>query len=218
MSKLFVFDMDGTLLPRSTASLEIAKQTDTVSELRELERQFSAGDLDTKMFADSIHKLWGVLDEKVIRAAFEGATKLHRIDTAISMLARGGHKSCVITMSPDFFAELFLDYGFDRVCASQFPRTAQESLMSEKILTPDDKVRLTTQLCEELGVEVVDVVAFGDSMSDVPLFKTLVHTVSINGSPELEKLAKYKYRGNDLYEVFEMHRLLEPTRSNTIDV
>ena len=34
MNKLFVFDMDGTLLPRTTASLEIAKKTGTLEELR----------------------------------------------------------------------------------------------------------------------------------------------------------------------------------------
>jgi phosphoserine phosphatase len=134
------------------------------------------------MFATSIHKLWGVLDEKIIRAAFEGASKLTRIDTVISMLSDRGHTTCVITMSPDFFAELFLDYGFDRVCASQFPRNEQESLSHEKILIPHDKVRLTKQLCEELGVEMVDVVAFGDSMSDRPLFETLEPISKVSSS------------------------------------
>ncbi len=100
IAKLFVFDIDGTLLPNTTACLEIAKQTDTLSELKGLERQFLAGELDTKMFADSIYRMWGVLNEKVVRAAFEGATKLERINTVISMLSDKGHKSCVITMFP----------------------------------------------------------------------------------------------------------------------
>jgi phosphoserine phosphatase len=209
MNKLFVFDMDGTLLPGTTASLEIAKSTDTVEELQLLERRFAARELDTKMFAAEIHKLWGVLDNKVIRSAFEGATKMQRIDTVISVLAEQGHKSCVITMSPHFFAELFLEQGFDYVFASQFPRVKGEVLDLEGILTPEDKVHLTTKVCNELGIDIVDVVAFGDSMSDYPLFQTLVHTVSVNGTPELDRLAKYKYRGNDLYEIFELHNLQE---------
>lgn len=207
MTKLFVFDMDGTLLPRTTASLEIAKSTGTVNELQSLERRFAARELDTKMFAHEIHKLWGIVDEKIIRSAFEGATKLRRIDTVISVLSERDQKSCIITMSPDFFAELFREHGFDYVFASGFPRAEGEPLRPERILTPEDKVRLTTQVCEELGVDVVDVVAFGDSMSDYPLFRTLVHTVSVNGTPELERLAKYKYRGDDLYEIFELHNL-----------
>jgi phosphoserine phosphatase len=207
MNKLFVFDMDGTLLPRTTASLEIAKTTGTVKELQHLEKRFAAQELDTKMFAAEIHKLWGVLDHNVIRSAFEGATKMQRIDTVISVLAERGHKSCVITMSPNFFAELFLERGFDYVFASQFPKAKDEVLDPERILTPEDKVHLTTKVCNELGIDIVDVVAFGDSMSDYPLFRTLVHTVSVNGTPELERLAKYKYRGNDLYEIFELHNL-----------
>lgn len=207
MNKLFVFDMDGTLLPNTTASLEIAKKTGTVTELRHLESRFAAKELDTKMFAAEIHRLWGVLDEKVIRSAFEETTKMRRIDTVISVLAERGHKSCVITMSPDFFAELFLEHGFDYVFASRFPKGGHEALKPEGILTPDDKVHLTKRVCDELGIDIVDVVAFGDSMSDYPLFRTLVHTVSVNGTPELERLAKYRYRGNDLYEIFELHKL-----------
>lgn len=87
MNKLFVFDMDGTLLPRTTASLEIAKKTGTLEELRILESRFAAKELDTKMFASEIHKLWGVLGEDVIRSAFESTTKMKRIDTVISVLA-----------------------------------------------------------------------------------------------------------------------------------
>lgn len=207
MSKLFVFDMDGTLMPKTTASLEIAKQTGTVKELHDLEARFASGELNTKMFAQEIHKLWGVLDEKVVRSAFEGATKLKRIDTVISVLSERDHKSCVITMSPDFFAELFLEKGFDFVFASKFPKAPGSSIISDHILTPEDKVVLTKKLCQDLGIDIVDVVAFGDSMSDYPLFRTLVHTVSVNGTPELESLAKYKYRGDDLYEVFELHGL-----------
>lgn len=207
MNKLFVFDMDGTLLPNSTASLEIAKKTGTVAELRHLENRFAAQELDTKMFAAEIHSLWGVLDEKVIRSAFEETTKMRRIDTVVGALAERGHKSCVITMSPDFFAELFLEYGFDYVFASRFPRERQEALKPDRILTPDDKVHLTKKVCDELGIDMEDVVAFGDSMSDYPLFRTLVHTVSVNGTPELERLAKYSYRGDDLYEIFELHKL-----------
>ena len=207
MSKLFVFDMDGTLLPKTTASIEISRQLGKLPELLELERQFAEGVLNTKMFAQEINRIWGVLDETVIRSAFEASSKLANIDTVISILSERGDKSCIITMSPDFFANLFLERGFDFVFASEFPRTVDEPLCPERILTPEDKVSLTKRLCDELGVDIVDVVAFGDSMSDYPLFKTLVHTVSVNGTPHLEALAKYRYRGNDLHEIFRLHEL-----------
>jgi phosphoserine phosphatase len=38
--RLFVFDMDGTLLPKTSACLEIARATDTLPTLVDLERQF----------------------------------------------------------------------------------------------------------------------------------------------------------------------------------
>jgi phosphoserine phosphatase len=45
--KLIFFDLDGTLLPGTTASLEIARATGTTAQLLDLERAFSAGQCTT---------------------------------------------------------------------------------------------------------------------------------------------------------------------------
>ena len=45
-NRLFVFDMDGTLLIKTTACLEIAKATATLDQRHMLETQFANGELD----------------------------------------------------------------------------------------------------------------------------------------------------------------------------
>ncbi len=167
-----------------------------------LERQFAAGEIDAFGFAQQIGALWGVLDERVVRAAFEATPKLETIKTVTALIREGGGTSCLITMSPDFYAHLFYDYGFDFIGASQFPRSLEEEILREKILNPEDKARLVRKWCGPLGIEMDQCVAFGDSMSDYLLFQELEHTVAVNGDATLKALARYHYEGADLHDAF----------------
>jgi phosphoserine phosphatase len=47
---LHVFDMDGTLLKGTTASLQIARHLGCTRELAGLEARFAAGEIDTRGF------------------------------------------------------------------------------------------------------------------------------------------------------------------------
>ena len=199
-NRLFVFDMDGTLLIKTTACIEIAKVSGTLNQLHALEHQFAAGEIDAFCFAQNIGALWGMVDEQVVRTAFEATPKLANIKAVTSLIRRAGGKSCLITMSPDFYANLFYEYGFDFIGASQFPRSASEIVVREKILNPKDKARIAREWCDRLGFELSTCVAFGDSMSDYLLFKELEHTVAVNGDSTLRNLARYHYDGADLHD------------------
>jgi phosphoserine phosphatase len=96
--RLFVFDMDGTLLIGTTACIEIAKVSGTLDQLHVLERQFATGEIDAFCFAQNIGALWGMVDQRVVRTAFEAAPKLSNIKAVIALIRRGGGKSCLITM------------------------------------------------------------------------------------------------------------------------
>ncbi|WP_279579154.1 HAD family hydrolase [Fodinicola feengrottensis] len=163
MSTLHVFDMDGTLLAGTTASLEIARALDTVPELVALEARFTAGDLDTRGFAQALHRLWRQLTPAVVADAYATSPWLSRIDDVCADIRSRGERSMVITMSPDFFARHLLNRGFDEVVASQFPAPPFAAPIDPSlILTPADKVRIVAAQSDPC-------VAYGDSMSDAPL-------------------------------------------------
>jgi len=201
-NRLFVFDMDGTLLIETTACLELAKAAGTLEQLHTLEKQFADGEIDAFGFAKQIGALWGMLDERIVRTAFEETPKLEKIMDVTALIRRGGGASCLITMSPDFYAHLFYDYGFDFIGASAFPKSLDEDIQPEKILNPKDKAVLVQKWCTQLGLEMNRCVAFGDSMSDYLLFKELEHTVAVNGDSTLRTLARYRYDGSDLHDAF----------------
>ena len=201
-NRLFVFDMDGTLLIKTTACIEIAKAAGTLDQLNMLEQQFADGAIDAFGFARQIGALWGVMDAQVVRTAFEATPKLNNIKSVTQLIRKGGGTSCLITMSPDFYAHLFYDYGFDFIGASQFPTSSEEEIAPEKILNPKDKAVIVRKWCNQLGLRMNQCVAFGDSMSDYLLFQELEHTVSVNGDSTLKALARYHYEGLDLHEAF----------------
>jgi phosphoserine phosphatase len=210
---LHVFDMDGTLLSGTTAPLLIAEQLGAVDELVALETELGAGRLTTVGFAEAAHRLWSALDGDAVRAAFAGGTWLHGIPQVLADIRRRGEQAMVITMSPNFFAELLLDWGFDAVESSRFPPVPfVTALDTGGILTPDDKPRLVTAYCRQRGIGLDRCVAYGDSLSDEPLFALLDRTVAVNASPALEQVAAARYRGTDLWPAYRCgRRLLDGT-------
>jgi phosphoserine phosphatase len=115
-------------------------------------------------------------------------------------------RACLITMSPDYFAEQFLEFGFDAVFASRFPRSPEAALDESTILNPEDKPRLAARFCTEHGLEMQDAVAYGDSMSDVFLFKEVGLRVSVNGDHHLAELADIAVEGPDLMLAYRAAR------------
>ena len=73
-----------------------------------------------------------------------------------------------------------------------------------RILAPGDKPLLAQRFAQERGVYFEHSVAFGDSMSDYPLFECLKHTVFVNGDSKLDSVARWTYRGDDLLEAFQL--------------
>jgi phosphoserine phosphatase len=49
---------------------------------------------------------------------------------------------------------------------------------------------------------MVDVVAYGDSQSDVPLFEVAGASVAVNADDHVSGLASRSYRGDDLLEAY----------------
>ncbi|WP_067803436.1 HAD family hydrolase [Actinomadura formosensis] len=209
MGHLHIFDMDGTLLTGTTANLEIARHLGTLPELHELEARFTTDTLDTRGFSTEIHRLWRDLTPDIVATAYTTATWLTGItDVCADIRARGEH-SAVITMSPDFFARHLLDLGFDDVIASRFPPMPFTGTLDPTgILTPADKVRVTEELRTRHRLTLTQCTAYGDSMSDVPLFRHLTNTVAVNADQHLADIAALDYRGTDLTESYALARTL----------
>lgn len=204
MSRLYVFDMDGTLLPGTTACLEIAKHTGTTAELCEIESLFTSGVFSTAEFARAIHELWGVLDEELVRRSFDLAPKLENIQRVLDEVAKQRSLSCLITMSPGYFARQFGNYGFDYIFGSEFPDGVDVPFDPTRILTPEDKPRIAAEICQRENLDFSRTVAFGDSSTDIPMFDRVRWSVAVNAADSVLSSASLVYQGGCLWSAFQL--------------
>jgi phosphoserine phosphatase len=204
MTRLYVFDMDGTLLPETTASLEIAKVLGKEAELKSIEDAFRQGTINTEKFADAIYKLWAIPPKEAVKRAFVNANKLEGIAEVLGHIKSKGQVSCLITLSPNYFADFFAAYGFDHIYASQFPENGNFEHDQRKILCAADKVSITQQLCRRYHIDWNAVVAFGDSSSDLDLFHVVGNSIAMNAADELRRVSSKVYSGNSLREAYQL--------------
>lgn len=204
MRRLHIFDMDGTLLPGTTASLQVARVVGGEDWLHALEEEFRLGRLDTVGFAAALHRGWHGLTEAEVAAAFRSSPKLDGIRRTVEEIRAAGDIAAVISMSPDFFVNQWLSYGFHRVAGSEFGPLPLDGagFAADRILTFDDKPRIVAELRNERDAEAV--IAYGDSQSDVPLFGVADVSVAVNADRHVSGLATVAYRGNDLYAAYEL--------------
>jgi phosphoserine phosphatase len=201
-----IFDMDGTLLRGTTAVLLLAQVLGTEDTLRALEESFGAGKHTSVEFAQNLHAAWGVVPAAAAAKAFANAPLLDNIEAVLRDIRARGERACLITLSADYFAELFLPLGFDAVYSSRFPRDAGIPLDPRKILVAEDKARLAQVFCEAHGLRLEKAVAYGDSISDAFLFEAVGYRISVNGDHHLRDLCDIEIRGNDLSEAYRAAR------------
>ena len=209
MSALHVFDMDGTLLRGTTASIELSRRLDRLEPLAELEAGFAAERITAAEFAMEMRALWTELSPELVAEVVSASPWIDGIQEVCADIAQRGERSMLITMSPDFFAEHLLDFGVDVVAASRFPALPfAQPIDPAGILEPADKVRLAEEERLAHGLTPGDCVAYGDSMSDLPLFGVLQNTVAVNADENLERVAAVAYRGDSLLDAYALARKL----------
>ncbi|MFW5415158.1 HAD-IB family phosphatase [Nocardiopsis sp. CNT-189] len=209
MTRLHIFDLDGTLLHGTSAPLEIARVTGTGPRLTELEHRFSAGELDSRGFAAELFSLWGHLTEEHVDEAFAGSPFLEGIAEVCADIRKRGERSLVITLSPGFYARRLHAFGFDEIVASDFPDPPFPGPPDpERILRPQDKVRIAEEARAAAGIPLEMCTAYGDSLSDAPLFGHVGGSVSVNGDHHVAALATAAYTGRSLPEAYALGRSL----------
>src|SRR5690242_10733281 len=85
-----IFDMDGTLLRGTKASLLLAHVLGTENALRALEERFAAGKHTSVEFAQNLHATWGVVPAAAAMEAFANAPLLDNVEAVLrDIRARG---------------------------------------------------------------------------------------------------------------------------------
>jgi len=203
MTKLHIFDMDGTLL-RSTASVEISKSIGAYAAAMAVEEGWRAGQISDVEFWERCLPLWEKLDDRQIDAAFSVAPWMEGVAEVFADIAMRGEHSVVITQSPQFFVDRLLGWGAEKTYGTQV--APGFAVTEEQLISAEDKVRIVVDLLSQYGLDETSCVAYGDSTSDVPLFEWLPHTVAVNAGDHIRRLARTAYEGTDLRVAYRVGR------------
>jgi phosphoserine phosphatase len=209
MTTLHVFDMDGTLLRGTTASIEIARALNRLPDLLDLEKSFAEGLLTTYEFAVAAYDLYRELADSTVEEIFAASPWMTGLAEVMADIRRRGEFSLVITMSPAFFADLLTTKGVAEVRASRFPPLPMRQPPDPAaILTPTDKVPIVGEVLARHGISPQRCVAYGDSSSDLPLFGQVRRSVAVNATPQLRGVAAVSFDGLDLWGAYQAGRHL----------
>lgn len=190
---LVIFDMDGTLLPDTTANIELARVLGSERLVHELEAEYHAGAIDNRTYASRILDLYARLSDQLIEEAFHRAPKLPGLLDLVGWAATQGASVAVLTTGPEFFARRFAEhYRFEHVIGGSFPLHGESlDLSSCDVVRDGDKPMRARMLCKILGVPESRCVVVGDSRSDVALFAEFQNSIALNHHQVLNGKARY---------------------------
>jgi phosphoserine phosphatase len=203
VTKLHIFDMDGTLL-KGSACLHISDHVGKLAEVSLIEEAWGRGEVGHVEFFERCLPLWGRISDADIEQVFTRTPWKKNVPRVFGDIASRGEYSAVITLSPMFFVRKLLNWGATTAHGAEV--FGGEPPDPKRVLSPQSKVEIARGLIEKYGLAASDCVAYGDSSSDIPLFKVLPNTVAIDGSDLLKELSSACYDGDDVWEAYLIGR------------
>lgn len=191
--RLVSFDMDGTLIRGTTASLFMARQTDHVEETLELERLFDGGMMTAPEFAERVAPRFAGFPIAEVERLFAPLPLIGGIAEAVAILRRRGIPCVISTVSYSHYAGVLARrFGFDGHCGAVMHE--QDGVLQGRMhrhCTPDDKRAFVETFARERGIAMADVAHIGDSLSDLPLFAVVGRAIALNATPNARAVAHH---------------------------
>lgn len=204
-SRIHVFDMDGTLL-RGSASIELARQMGQLEAGEEIERQWGEGTISDNDFWLRLLEICQDASADELKDAFENAPWMDGIAETFADIKSRGEEAIVISQSPTFFVRGLELWGASEAHGSTVE--IGQPLVNSATLMPTVKVTITGSALAARNLSPTDCVVYGDSSSDVELFRTYPNSVGVNPTLALATLAATKYVGTDIREAYALGRRL----------
>lgn len=201
--KMVCFDMDGTLIKGTTANIFFAKLLGVEEQMCGLESQFKAGKIDSEMFMHLSLDIMRKLSNKIVKDNFYAMPLINHIDETISKLKSYKVITNIVTTSNVMFAKEFQNvFGFDYVYGTQFEVTKYGKIKKGiSACEKEYKSRFVKELSNSFNISMDEVVAIGDSMTDIPLFNEVGLSIALNYDKSLDGMANIYLRSESLLSI-----------------
>jgi len=186
--RLVVSDLDGTLVRGTTALAHLGAWIGHEAVIEGLEEKLARHEVSDREVAECYARFYrGVALADAVEA-MSGIPSIDDIGLGVAMLRQRSVEVFIATVSWSFAARGLADlWGFSQVCGADLELDRASGLFTGRVaqhFEPEDKVAFVAEYCRRVGIGMEEVVAIGDSRSDLPLFRAVGFSVALNASSD----------------------------------
>jgi phosphoserine phosphatase len=200
---IVAFDLDGTLVPNTTVSLHLAPWVGHHG-MADLERLYTQGRITNIEIADRDAAFYKNRRRQDVLRRLEQLELIDGLADTISWLKNRSLVPVVATVTIRIAADFMCDrYGFAAGSGCELVETDDGVLLGTvaRHFAAEDKVTFVAEIAQGLGLGFKDVVAIGDSTSDLPLFHAAGFSIALNASSNARDAADIQLDTKDLRDV-----------------
>jgi phosphoserine phosphatase len=200
------FDVDGTLVPRTSSGQHLAELLGHAEVVRVAEAAYAAGTLSNLDVCVLDARGWAGRTPAEVRGFLASLPLVDGIAETTSWCRQRGLTPVLTTLAWEPVGAYLCDrFGFDRACG---PRLAMcDGHYSGEVaeqFDETDKRDYAVGVAAELSVALMRCVAIGDSRSDLPLFAEVGLAIAFNATAEARAAAHAAADGTDLRVVLPL--------------
>ncbi len=200
---IVAFDLDGTLVPDTTVCLHLGPWVGH-QEIEELERLYDLGEMtnvevaerDAAFYKDRRrHEVWEQLEQLELIDGLADTVAWVKSQSLVPVIA-----TVTMSLAADFMCHR---YGFAAGSGCELAETDDGVLLGgvARHFSAEDKATFVEKTAQDLGLGFKDVVAIGDSTSDLPLFHAAGFSIALNASSDARAAADLQLDTRDLRDV-----------------
>jgi phosphoserine phosphatase len=206
-SRLICFDLDGTLIPRTTSSGHLARTLGHAVELEKLEDGYSAGRFGNREVADFDAVPYRGRSVADIHALLDSIEVIDHITEVVAEAHRRDYHAVVATVGWRIVAQWFCNrFGFDSGCGPEIGLDESGRLTGvvSRHFDEFDKLAFVTDEADRLKIPLDRCVAVGDGRSDIPIFEVVGVSIALNGTEAANAAATHRISSRDLRDILPL--------------
>jgi phosphoserine phosphatase len=200
------FDLDGTLLRGTTVCRYLGAWLGESERILEIERRYHARRATSAEMADGSAPCFRGCSLGSIAEALERAPWIAGIGPCVAALRDAGVEVLVGAVTWSFAGEWLRDrYGFAGVCGSEMGVDGGALTgVTARYFDEYDKLDFVRAWCSDRDIGMHEVAAVGDSLSDVPLFRSVGMAVALNAREEARAVATHTIDTDDARDLLPL--------------
>ena len=192
--------MDGTLVRGTTALAHLGAWIGHEAVIESLEAKLARREVSDREVAEGYARFYrGVAMVDAVEAMSTIAS-IDDIGVGVEMLRRRSVEVLIATVSWSFAARGLADlWGFSGACGADLEVDRSSGAFTGRVcrhFAPEDKVAFVAEHCRRAGIDMQQVVAIGDSRSDLPLFEAVGYSVALNATSDARAAASTSVDGS----------------------